>query len=169
MRSIHSLEKKKKQRKTYSQPLSIQNRNLTKKKRNATSLLKIDCKTVGFFFFSKSVKKSVTRGIRVLCARSARASHSRRACEASLPSLAICFQPRSRPFVWLPRLLEYAKIGTVLQSIMKNTPWKSNSFKRRCYQRGFLWRVATGNSSTYSEVRTVDNLLSQMTLCSNWA
>ena len=34
------------------------------------------------FFFSKSVKKSVKRGVRVLRARSARASHARRACEA---------------------------------------------------------------------------------------
>ena len=41
----------------------------------------VDCKTVGFFF-SKSIKKSVKRGVRVLRARSARASHSRRACEA---------------------------------------------------------------------------------------
>ena len=37
-------------------------------------LVKIDCKTVGFF--SKSVKKSVKRGVRVLRARSARASHA---------------------------------------------------------------------------------------------
>ena len=36
-------------------------------------------------FFSKSVKKSVKRGVFL----------------ASLPSLALCFQPRSRPFVWL--------------------------------------------------------------------
>ena len=42
---------------------------------------KVDCKTVGFFF-SKSVKKSVKRGVRVLRARSARVSHARRACEA---------------------------------------------------------------------------------------
>ena len=58
------------------------------------------------FFFSKSVQKSVKRGVRVLRAR---ASHARRACEArvksvflaSLPSLTLRFQPRSRPFVWL--------------------------------------------------------------------
>ena len=36
------------------------------------------------FFFSKSVKKSAKRGVRVL---------------ASLPSVALYFQPRSRPFV----------------------------------------------------------------------
>ena len=35
---------------------------------------------------------------------------------ASLPSLALCFQPRPRPFVWLPLVLEYEKIRTVLQS-----------------------------------------------------
>ena len=38
----------------------------------------LDCKTVGFFF-SKSEKNSVKRGVRVLRAR---ASHARRACEA---------------------------------------------------------------------------------------
>ena len=90
------------------------------------------------FFFSKSVKKSVKRAVRVIRAR---ASHARRACDAReknecrfhtmssfrpggskvssicqksvhnstlfvnlirsafLPSLALCFQPRSRPFV----------------------------------------------------------------------
>ena len=61
----------------------------------------LDCKTVGFF--SKSVTKSVKRGVRVLRARSAQAKHARKACEArakkpSLPSLALCFQPRCRPF-----------------------------------------------------------------------
>ena len=40
----------------------------------------LDCKTVGFFL--KISKKSVKRGVRVLRARSARASHARRACEA---------------------------------------------------------------------------------------
>ena len=63
----------------------------------------LDCKTVGFF--SKSVKKSVKRGVRVLRARSARAPHAL--------SLAFCFQPRSRPFVWL---LAHTWILTVLQS-----------------------------------------------------
>ena len=50
-----------------------------------TLLVKVDCKTVGFFFFTKSVKKSVKRGVRVLRAR----------------------------------VLEYAKIPTVLQSNLK--------------------------------------------------
>ena len=59
-----------------------------------------------WFFFSKSVKKSVKCGLRVLRARSTRASQARRVCEArekkpSLPSLALCFQPCLRPFVWL--------------------------------------------------------------------
>ena len=44
------------------------------------ALRTIDCKTV--VFFSKSVKNSVKRGVRVLRARSARASHAHRACEA---------------------------------------------------------------------------------------
>ena len=78
----------------------------------------LDCKTVGFF--SKSVKKSVKRGVRVLRARSARASYAGRTCEArekkSLPSLALCFRPRSRPFFDCSHVLEYAKIRTVLQS-----------------------------------------------------
>ena len=41
----------------------------------------LDCKTGGSFF-SKSVKKSVKRGVRVLHARSGRASDALRACEA---------------------------------------------------------------------------------------
>ena len=57
-----------------------------------------------FFFFQiskeigKAWRESLTR------AKRARASHARRACEArvflaSFPSLALCFQPCSRPFV----------------------------------------------------------------------
>ena len=46
----------------------------------------LDCKTVGFFF-SKSVKKSVKRGVRVLRAR--RASLKRPVVLASLPSVAL--------------------------------------------------------------------------------
>ena len=93
----------------------------------------LDCKTVRFFL--KICKEIGNRGVRVLRARGARASHARRACEAyffaSLPSFALCFQPRSRPFVWLlartffffliyliclSRVLEYAKIRAVSQS-----------------------------------------------------
>ena len=48
------------------------------------------------FFFSKSVKKSVKRAVRVLRARSARASHARRACETRLsPGLALALRSRS--------------------------------------------------------------------------
>ena len=46
----------------------------------------------GRFFFSKSLKKSVKRGVRVLRAWSARASHARRACEAREKSVS----PQSR-------------------------------------------------------------------------
>ena len=68
MRSIHSLEKKKTKDNLLS---ALVNPKSKLNKKNATSLLKIDCKTV-----SKSVKKSVKRGVRVLRAQSARASHS---------------------------------------------------------------------------------------------
>ena len=55
----------------------------------------IDCKTVGFFS-SKSEKKSVKRGVRVLRAQS---EAREKVFLASLSSLALCFQPRSRSFV----------------------------------------------------------------------
>ena len=58
----------------------------------------LDSKTVGFFF-SKSVKKSVKRGVRVLRAKRARLTRPTGVFLAPLPSLALCFQPRSRPFV----------------------------------------------------------------------
>ena len=45
----------------------------------------IDCKTVGFFL---KISKAVKRGERVLRARSARASHARRACEAREKSVS---------------------------------------------------------------------------------
>ena len=50
-------------------------------------------KTVGFFLKISNIKKYVKRGVRVL--------HVRSAFLASLHSLALCFQPRSRPFVGL--------------------------------------------------------------------
>ena len=46
-------------------------------------------------FFSKSVKKSVKRGVRVLRARE---REKQTVFLASLPSLALCFKPCSRPF-----------------------------------------------------------------------
>ena len=57
----------------------------------------VDCKTIGFFP-SKSEKKSVKRGVRVLRAQS---EAREKVFLASLSSLALCFQPRSRSFVWL--------------------------------------------------------------------
>ena len=76
------------------------------------------------FFFSKSVKKSVKRGERVLHARSARSSHARE--KPSAPSLTLRFQTRFRPFVWLLELT----IRTVLQSTFT-------------YETGFLSETAT--------------------------
>ena len=55
---------------------------------------KIDCKTVGFF--SKSVKKSVKSGVRVLRARSGRASHAGRACEAREKKRILSVSSQSR-------------------------------------------------------------------------
>ena len=75
---------------------------------------------------SPLVRKSVKRGVRVLHAWSARASHARRACEArekkpyfwrlSPVSLSV-FSPVPDLSFDCSRLLEYAKIRTVLQSI----------------------------------------------------
>ena len=76
-------------------------------------------------FSSKSVKKSVTRGVRVLCARTARASHARRECEAreKKPYFQRLSPVSLSVFSLVPdllfdcsRVLEYAKIRTVLQS-----------------------------------------------------
>ena len=83
----------------------------------------IDCKTVGFFL---KISKEIGNAWRKSLMGANRASLTRRACEArekkptvrfpynefvptrgfknvvaSLSSLALCFQPRSRPFVWL--------------------------------------------------------------------
>ena len=97
------------------------------------------------FFFSKSVKKTVKRGVRVLCARSAQASHAPRVCEArekknvflaSLPSLALCCQPRSQLFVWsLARgYLNTQKYGLFCRSKLPVDiwilSWNKNSLKR---------------------------------------
>ena len=46
-------------------------------------------------FFSKSVRKSVKLGVRVLHARSARASHARRACEAREKKRIFSVSPQS--------------------------------------------------------------------------
>ena len=92
----------------------------------------LDCKTVGFF--SKSVKKSVKCGVRVLRARSAQASHARRACEErekkrlSPVSLSV-FSLVPDILFDCSRELEYAKIRTVLQSICW---WTSRDLAEIC-------------------------------------
>ena len=55
--------------------------------------LRLDCKTVGFFLkiVLEESKRSVS-SVRASRAGSARASHARRACVASLPSLALYFK-----------------------------------------------------------------------------
>ena len=65
------------------------------------------------FFFSKSVKKSVKRGVRVVRARSARASHAQG--RLSPVSLSVFSLVPDLSFD-CSRVLEYAKIRTVLQS-----------------------------------------------------
>ena len=72
----------------------------------------LDCKTVGFF--SKSVKKLVKRGVRVLRARSSRTSHARRACESPVSISVFSLVPDLFFDYW--RVLEHATIRTVLQS-----------------------------------------------------
>ena len=97
----------------------------------------IDSKTAVFFcffvFFSKSVKKSVKHSLRVLRARSARASHVLRACGV----WRVCLSPVSLSvysFVQgllfdFSRVLEYAKIRTVLQSDLL-TPRQTTDHRR---------------------------------------
>ena len=76
------------------------------------------------FFFSKPVKKSLKCGVRVLRARSARASPARRAGEAREKTVFLESPPLSLSvFSLVPdllfdcsRVLEYAKTRTVLQS-----------------------------------------------------
>ena len=60
----------------------------------------VDCKTVGFFLkiskeIGKAWRKSLTRAKRASLTRPCERENS----EPSLPSLALRFQPRSRPFV----------------------------------------------------------------------
>ena len=63
----------------------------------------IDCKTVGFFLkISKEIGEAWGKSLK----REARKPHTsvRRVRRESLPSLALCFQPRSRPFVGCSRI-----------------------------------------------------------------
>ena len=57
----------------------------------------MDCKTVVFIL--KISKESAKCGLRVLRARRARKREKKNRLSASLASLALCFQPRSRPFL----------------------------------------------------------------------
>ena len=68
-----------------------------------------DCKTV--VFSSKSVKKSVKRGVSVKYARSARASHARSACEAREKNPVFSLVPDL--LFDCSRVLEYPKIRLV--------------------------------------------------------
>ena len=52
----------------------------------------LDCKTVGFFL---KISKEIGKAWRKSLTRAKRASHG----GVTLPSLALCFQPHSRPFV----------------------------------------------------------------------
>ena len=60
----------------------------------------VDCKTVGFFL---KIRKEIGKAWRKSLTREAREPHTPygrvRREKASLPSLALCFQPHSRPFV----------------------------------------------------------------------
>ena len=73
----------------------------------------LDCKIVGFF--SKSVKKSVKRGARVLRARSWRTSRALRACESPVSLSVFSLVPDL--FFDCSHVLEHATIRTFLQSI----------------------------------------------------
>ena len=81
--------------------------------------LSIDCKKVGFFFL-KSVEKSVKRGVRVLRVRSTQASPAPREIyfqRLSPVSLSV-FSLVPDLLFDCSRVLEYAKIRTVLQSTL---------------------------------------------------
>ena len=72
----------------------------------AAAAAAVDCKTVGFFL---KISKEIGETWRMSYARKARESHT--------PFGRVCFQPRARPFLFdCPRLLEYGKKRTVLQS-----------------------------------------------------
>ena len=65
---------------------------------------KINCKTVGFFLkiskeFGKAWRMSLQRAKRASLTRPQGVWGERQ--KTSLPILALCFQPRSRPFAWL--------------------------------------------------------------------
>ena len=62
----------------------------------------VHCKTVGFFLkTSKEIGKAWRKGLSRARRASRRMRREKKTPLASLPSLALCFQFRSRPFVWL--------------------------------------------------------------------
>ena len=66
----------------------------------------LDCRIVGFFLkiskeIGKAWLKSLTRAKFASLTRPYGMWGERKKKKASLPSLALCFRPRSRPFVWL--------------------------------------------------------------------
>ena len=72
----------------------------TTKRVRSPERLDLDCKTVGFSLkISKEIGKAWSKSL----TRAKRASLTRLTgvWGESLPSLALCFQPRCRPFVWL--------------------------------------------------------------------
>ena len=91
------------------------------------------------------------RGVRVVCPRSAQASRARSKCEASekkkkkkkkkktasLPSFALCFRPLSCLLFDCSRILEYAKIRTVLQFIHYLNPASLH-----CETIGFFFKIS---------------------------
>ena len=70
----------------------------------------VDCKTVGFFL---KISKEIGKAWRRSCAQEAREPYTP---VASLPSLAFCFSLVPDLLFDCSRVLEYAKIRTVLQS-----------------------------------------------------
>ena len=67
-------------------------------------LKKVDCKTVGFFL---KISKEIGKARRKSLTREPQTPVWGERKKTSLPSLALCFQPRCRPFVWLPRVFEF--------------------------------------------------------------
>ena len=115
-------------------------------------------------FFSKSVKKSVKRGVRVLRTRSSCEAREKKPTVRIFgvsPSLALCSQPRSRPFVWLLALLEHAKIRTVLQSnkipvrILLDVLFRVFRFSKASFLPWHLhsWHFKTSSPSWHWDVR----------------
>ena len=79
----------------------------------------IDCKTVGFFF-SKSVKKSGKRGLRVLRARSARALHTAERVKREKTNPNSCEQIQASTSVILQRKLQqFITVGNIANDLLK--------------------------------------------------